>query len=125
MPNIDLLSKSPESIESPDIIEELEKSQLTSSITTRLLELWLLDLNKIIILLILSGHSCDGFLSWDWLGIVSSLGSCVDTGLDAHLKEEVFEVFIHLISGLDVRLVDSRLVIFFADLNGQLKDLSG
>lgn len=107
MLNIDLLLKSPESIESPDIIEELEKSQLTSSITTRLLELWLLNPNKIIILLILSGHSSDGFLSWHWLSIVSSLGSCVDACLDAHFKEEVFEVFVHLISGLYVRLVDS------------------
>ena len=107
MPNIDLLSRSPESIESLDIIEELEKSQLTSSITTRLLELWLLNPNKIIILLILSGHSSDGFLGWDWVNIVSSLGLCVDAGLDAHLEEEVFEVFVHLISRLDVRLGDS------------------
>lgn len=49
MPNIDLLLKSLESIELLDIIEELEKYQLTLDIITKQLELWLLNLNDIII----------------------------------------------------------------------------
>ena len=43
------------------------------------------------------GHSSDGFLSWDWLGRVSSLVSVVEGGLDAHLLEEVFEVLVHFV----------------------------
>lgn len=72
----------------------------------------------------LFGHSSDSFLGWLWLDSLSSFAMVVDTGLDAHLLEEVFEVFIHLIGSFDVLLVDSLLLVLLANLYSQFKDFS-
>ncbi len=69
-------------------------------------------------------HSSDGFLSWDWVSCGSSFVAVVEGSLNAHSLEEIFEVLVHLVGRLNVGLVQSLFLIFFADLDGQFEDLS-
>lgn len=87
MPNTDLPLRSLEFIELPDTIEELEKSQLTSDTTIKLLVLWLLRLNVNINILIFLWFSCNCLLGWCWSWCCSHsfLMTTLKAILDTHL----------------------------------------
>ena len=46
----------------------------------------------------------------------------VEACLDSHFGEKGLEVLVHLIGGFNVGLVDSLLLVLFADLNCQFED---